>query len=156
MCSDHFEPWSVRQGQSGFAWSWLGAALATTSLPFGAVNAPGQRYHPAVIAQAIATLDQMFPGRFWVALGSGQLMNEHITGGKWLRKELRSVPEDVLLDPATIARGLFRPEGVRRMIEEHRAGEDRSQRLWAMINLELWFRTCVDASPISHDAVPGL
>ena len=89
MCSDHFEPWSVRQGQSGFAWAWLGAAMATTSLPFGAVNAPGQRYHPAVIAQGIATLNQMFPGRFWIALGSGQLMNEHITGGKWLRKEQR-------------------------------------------------------------------
>ena len=50
MCSDHFAPWTADQGHSGFAWSWLGAALATTSLPFGAVNAPGQRYHPAIIA----------------------------------------------------------------------------------------------------------
>ena len=66
MCSDHFAPWSARQGHSGFAWSWLGAALATTSLPFGVVNAPGQRYHPAIIAQASATLAAMFPGRFWV------------------------------------------------------------------------------------------
>ena len=49
MCSDHFAPWNPRQGHSGFAWSWLGAALATTALPFGAVNAPGQRYHPAVL-----------------------------------------------------------------------------------------------------------
>ena len=89
MCSDHLEPWSVRQGESGFAWSWLGAALTTTSLPFGAVNAPGQRYHPVIIAQAVATLAQMNPGRFWVALGSGELMNEHVTGGKWPRKELR-------------------------------------------------------------------
>jgi len=55
MCSDHFGPWSERQGHSGFAWSWLGAALATTSLRFGVVNAPGQRYHPAIIAQAAAT-----------------------------------------------------------------------------------------------------
>src|SRR5690606_40268770 len=69
MCSDHFAPWSVRQGHSGFAWSWLGAALATTQLRLGTVNAPGQRYHPAVIAQASATLAEMFPGRFWVALG---------------------------------------------------------------------------------------
>src|SRR5688500_17741189 len=52
MSSDHFSPWSARQGQSGFGWSFLGAALATTSLPFGAVNAPGQRYHPAIVAQA--------------------------------------------------------------------------------------------------------
>ena len=89
MCSDHFSPWSARQGQSGFGWSWLGAALATTSLPFGAVNAPGQRYHPAIVAQAIATLGAMFPGRFWVALGSGEASNEHITGQGWPRKELR-------------------------------------------------------------------
>ena len=54
MSSDHFSPWSERQGHSGFAWSWLGAAMATTSLPFGIVNAPGQRYHPAVVAQAAA------------------------------------------------------------------------------------------------------
>ncbi|WP_448623633.1 TIGR03885 family FMN-dependent LLM class oxidoreductase [Geodermatophilus sp. URMC 64] len=89
MCSDHFAPWNPAQRHSGFAWSWLGAALATTTLPFGAVNAPGQRYHPAIIAQAIATLDAMFPGRFWVALGSGEAMNEHITGDRWPRKEVR-------------------------------------------------------------------
>ena len=89
MCSDHLTPWNPRQGESGFAWSWLGAAMATTSLPFGAVNAPGQRYHPVIIAQAIATLGAMFPGRFWVALGSGEAMNEHVTGDKWPRKELR-------------------------------------------------------------------
>jgi probable non-F420 flavinoid oxidoreductase len=89
MCSDHLTPWNPRQGESGFAWSWLGAAMATTSLPFGAVNAPGQRYHPVIIAQAIATLGAMFPGRFWVALGSGEAMNEHVTGDKWLPKKAR-------------------------------------------------------------------
>ncbi|QDB79513.1 TIGR03885 family FMN-dependent LLM class oxidoreductase [Georgenia wutianyii] len=89
MCSDHFAPWSTRQGHSGFAWSWLGAALATTNLRLGTVNAPGQRYHPAIIAQASATLAEMFPGRFWVALGTGQNMNEHITGDKWIGKDLR-------------------------------------------------------------------
>src|SRR5918998_1000413 len=89
MCSDHFSPWSARQGQSAFAWAWLGAALQATSLPFGVVNAPGQRYHPAIIAQAIGTLGAMFPGRFWAALGSGEYSNEHITGGAWPRKDLR-------------------------------------------------------------------
>ncbi|MDD9205800.1 LLM class flavin-dependent oxidoreductase, partial [Georgenia sp. 10Sc9-8] len=88
MCSDHITPWSNRQGHSGFAWSWLGAALATTGLRMGCVNAPGQRYHPAIIAQSSATLAEMFPDRFWVALGSGQAMNEHITG-PWPRKEVR-------------------------------------------------------------------
>ncbi len=90
MCSDHFSPWSVCQGHSAFAWAWLGAALATTNLTFGAVNAPGQRYHPAIVAQAVATLGSMFPGRFWVALGSGEASNEHITGDGWPRKEVRT------------------------------------------------------------------
>ncbi|MEV0157399.1 TIGR03885 family FMN-dependent LLM class oxidoreductase [Micromonospora sp. NPDC050686] len=90
MSSDHFSPWSTRQGQSGFAWSWLGAALQATNLSFGVVNAPGQRYHPAIIAQAIGTLGAMYPGRFWAALGSGEASNEHITGDAWPRKELRN------------------------------------------------------------------
>ena len=61
--SDHFSPWSERQGESGFAWSWLGAAMQATALPYGVVNAPGQRYHPAIVAQAAATLAELFPGR---------------------------------------------------------------------------------------------
>ena len=89
MCSDHLEPWSTDQGQSGYAWSWLGAALNATNLPFGVVTAPGQRYHPAITAQAIGTLGEMFPGRFWAALGSGEAINEHVTGDAWPRKELR-------------------------------------------------------------------
>jgi probable non-F420 flavinoid oxidoreductase len=90
MSSDHFSPWSARQGHSGFAWSWLGAALQATNLSFGVVNAPGQRYHPAIIAQAIGTLGAMYPGRFWAALGTGEASNEHITGDGWPRKELRN------------------------------------------------------------------
>jgi probable non-F420 flavinoid oxidoreductase len=90
MCSDHIAPWSERQGHSAFAWSWLGAALQATDLSFGVVNAPGQRYHPAIIAQAIATLATMYPGRFWAALGSGEASNEHVTGGGWPRKGVRN------------------------------------------------------------------
>jgi probable non-F420 flavinoid oxidoreductase len=90
MCSDHFAPWSERQGNSGHAWTWLGSALASTEFEIGVVSAPGQRYHPAVSAQAIATLADMHPQRFWVALGSGQLLNEHITGEKWPAKEVRN------------------------------------------------------------------
>jgi probable non-F420 flavinoid oxidoreductase len=90
MSSDHFSPWSERQGQSGYAWSWLGAALQATSLPFGVVTAPGQRYHPAITAQAIATLAAMFPSRFWAALGTGEASNEHITGTGWPRKDVRT------------------------------------------------------------------
>lgn len=84
LSSDHFMPWSDRQGQSGFAWSWLGAALqATPTLSYRVVCAPGQRYHPAIIAQAAATLAEMFPHRFWITVGSGQHLNEHITGDKY-------------------------------------------------------------------------
>lgn len=90
LSSDHFYPWSDRQGESGFAWSWLGAAMQATNLPYGVVCAPGQRYHPAIIAQAAATLAQMFPNRFWVALGSGQALNEQITGEGWPAKEKRN------------------------------------------------------------------
>lgn len=90
MCSDHFFPWSARQGHSGYTWAWLGAALATTDLTIGCVSAPGQRYHPAIHAQRIATLASMFPGRFWTAPASGQAMNEHITGDPWPTKEVRT------------------------------------------------------------------
>lgn len=109
MCSDHFNPWSARQGQSGFAWSWLGAALQASSLPFGVVNAPGQRYHPAIVAQAAATLAEMFPRRVWMALGSGQLLNEHITGDAWLPKTERQAR---LLECVDIIRALWAGETV--------------------------------------------
>jgi coenzyme F420-dependent glucose-6-phosphate dehydrogenase len=89
-CSDHFHPWSLRQGQSGFSFSWLGAALEATSFPFSMVNAPGQRYHPAIVAQAIGTLTQMYPGRLEVAFGSGEAINEKITGDPWPKKSIRN------------------------------------------------------------------
>jgi probable non-F420 flavinoid oxidoreductase len=109
MCSDHLAPWSERQGHSAFAWSWLGAALQVTSLPFGVVNAPGQRYHPAIIAQAIATLAAMFPGRFWAALGSGEASNEHVTGDGWPRKAVR---EQRLRECVDVIRSLLAGEEV--------------------------------------------
>ena len=109
MSSDHFSPWSERQGESGFAWSFLGAALQATALPFGVVNAPGQRYHPAIIAQAAATLAEMFPGRLWVALGSGEASNEHITGDGWPAKATRSAR---LRECVDVIRALFAGEVV--------------------------------------------
>ena len=109
MSSDHFAPWSERQGESGFAWSFLGAALANTALPFGVVNAPGQRYHPAIVAQAAATLTEMFPGRLWVALGTGENSNEHITGDPWPPKEERNAR---LRECVDVMRALFAGEEV--------------------------------------------
>ncbi len=57
--------------------------MQASSLPFGVVNAPGQRYHPAIIAQAAATLETMFPNRFWIAVGTGENSNELSTGDPW-------------------------------------------------------------------------
>jgi len=90
LASDHFHPWSETQGESGHVWSWLGSALATTDLTYGTVNAPGYRYHPAVIAQAAATLKELYPDRFWLAVGSGQRLNEGITGEHWPVKAERN------------------------------------------------------------------
>jgi probable non-F420 flavinoid oxidoreductase len=109
MCSDHFYPWSEEQGESGYAWSWLGAAMQATALPFGVVCAPGQRYHPAILAQAAATLQVMFPDRFWMAIGSGQYLNEHITGEPWPAKEQRN---ERLRECAEIIRALWAGETV--------------------------------------------
>ena len=109
MSSDHFAPWSERQGESGFAWSFLGAALASTALPFGVVNAPGQRYHPAIIAQAAASLTEMFPERLWIALGTGEASNEHITGERWPPKHVRTAR---LRECVDVMRALFAGEEV--------------------------------------------
>ena len=109
MCSDHLAPWSERQGESGHAWSWLGAAMQATSLPFGVVTAPGQRSHPAITAQAIATLGELFPGRFWAALGSGEALNEHVTGDPWPAKADRDAR---LLECVEVIRALLRGEEV--------------------------------------------
>ena len=89
--SDHFHPWSTtEQGQSGFLWSWLGAAMEATSIEFRSVSCPGWRYHPAILAQAGATLTAMYPGRLWMTLGSGQLLNEGIAGVNWPAKDERN------------------------------------------------------------------
>jgi coenzyme F420-dependent glucose-6-phosphate dehydrogenase len=109
LSSDHFFPWSEAQGESGFAWSWLGAAMQATSLNFGIVNAPGQRYHPAIIAQAVATLCEMFPQRFWIATGSGQFLNEHVNGEKWPSKAERN---QRLKECVDIMRALWAGESV--------------------------------------------
>jgi coenzyme F420-dependent glucose-6-phosphate dehydrogenase len=109
MSSEHFQPWSRAQGQSGHAWSWLGAALAATTLPFGIITAPGYRHHPAVLAQAAATLAEMFADRLWLALGSGQRLNEGITGLPWPEKAERNAR---LADCAAIIRALFAGETV--------------------------------------------
>jgi probable non-F420 flavinoid oxidoreductase len=109
MSSDHFRPWGPSQGQSGFAWSWLGAALQATALSFGVISAPGYRYQPAILAQAAATLCEMYPGRLWLALGSGQRLNEDLTGLPWPEKAERNAR---LRECADIIRALLHGETV--------------------------------------------
>lgn len=124
MCSDHLAPWGVRQGESGYAWSWLGAALASTSFSLGVVTAPGQRYHPVIGAQKIATLEEMFPGRFWAALGSGEAVNEHVTGDPWPPKERRNAR---LAETVQVIRALLAGEEV----THHGEIEVHSARVWS-------------------------
>jgi probable non-F420 flavinoid oxidoreductase len=139
MCSDHLAPWSERQGHSGHAWTWLGAAMQATELPFGVVTAPGQRYHPAVIAQAIATLGDLFPGRFWAALGSGEALNEHVTGEPWPPKQERDAR---LLECVEVIRALLRGEEVS---HDGRVRVDRA-RVWSLPSpLPLLFGAAVTA-----------
>lgn len=125
MCSDHLEPWSVRQGHSGYAWAWLGAALEGTRLSLGVVTAPGQRYHPAVAAQKIATLAEMYPGRFWAAIGSGEAVNEHVTGDPWPEKDERDAR---LVETIDVIRRLLAGEEVS---TDGRVRVDRA-RVWSL------------------------
>ncbi|MCK6067485.1 MULTISPECIES: TIGR03885 family FMN-dependent LLM class oxidoreductase [Microbacterium] len=125
MCSDHVAPWGVRQGESGFALSWLGAALARTAFSIGFVNAPGQRYHPVVVAQAYATLEEMFPGRFWAALGSGEAMNEHVTGEPWPPKHERN---ERLAESVSVIRRLLNGD----MVDHDGLVRVHEARLWTL------------------------
>jgi coenzyme F420-dependent glucose-6-phosphate dehydrogenase len=85
LISDHFHPWIDEQGHSPFVWSVLGAiANATESFTIGTgVTCPTIRVHPAIVAQAVATCACLMPGRFFVGVGTGENLNEHILGDKW-------------------------------------------------------------------------
>jgi coenzyme F420-dependent glucose-6-phosphate dehydrogenase len=105
MASDHFHPWVPSQGHSAFVWSWMGALGAQTNLRFGTgVTPPGYRYHPAIIAQAAATLEAMFPGRFFLGLGAGEALNEHIVGDYWPEAPVRL---ERLMEAIEIIQALF-------------------------------------------------
>jgi coenzyme F420-dependent glucose-6-phosphate dehydrogenase len=85
VISDHFHPWIDAQGQSPFVWSVLGAlAHATERMRFGTgVTCPTIRVHPAIVAHAAATVAAMMPGRFFLGVGTGENLNEHILGDHW-------------------------------------------------------------------------
>ena len=92
LISDHFHPWIDRQGHSPFVWSVLGGiAEATERLQVGTgVTCPMIRIHPAIIAHAAATTAAMMPGRFFLGVGTGENLNEHVLGDKWPDWDVRA------------------------------------------------------------------
>lgn len=85
LISDHFHPWVSEQGESPFVWAVIGGiAQATERLRIGTgVTCPMLRMHPAIVAQAAATAAVMLPERFFLGIGSGENLNEHVTGERW-------------------------------------------------------------------------
>ncbi len=84
MAADHLAPWVPSQGQASFVWEVLAVAGARTRGDLGpGVTCPSFRMHPAIVAQAAATLEVMYPGRSWLGLGSGEAVNEHVVAGYW-------------------------------------------------------------------------
>lgn len=106
LISDHFHPWLDSQGQSPFAWTTLGAvALATERLTLGTgVTCPLIRYAPVIIAQAAATVADLLPGRFFLGVGTGEYLNEHITGEHWPPISLR---QEMLIEAVDLIRELW-------------------------------------------------
>ena len=104
--SDHYHPWVDQQGHAPFVWSVMGAiANATTTLNLGTgVTCPTVRIHPAIIAQAAATVSAMMPGRFFLGVGSGENLNEHILGDHWPPAPVR---QDMLREAIEIIRQLW-------------------------------------------------
>lgn len=107
MISDHYHPWIDRQGQSSFVWAVLGGiAQVTERLTIGTgVTCPTVRTHPAIIAQAAATVASMMPGRFLLGVGSGENLNEHIVGRHWPEADVR---QEMLEEAISVIRLLWR------------------------------------------------
>ncbi|SDS67841.1 TIGR03557 family F420-dependent LLM class oxidoreductase [Paraoerskovia marina] len=131
MAADHFQPWVPAQGESSFVWNVLTALGERTTGDLGpGVTAPTFRWHPAMVAQASATLAAMYPGRHWLGLGSGEALNERVMAGYW--------PEA----PERINRMFEAIDIIKRLFAGSLAGKDvkhagqfykhESARLWTM------------------------
>jgi coenzyme F420-dependent glucose-6-phosphate dehydrogenase len=109
--SDHFHPWTSTQGHSPFAWSTLGAiATRTESVRIGTgVTCPLIRVHPTIVAQAAATVSELSDGRFFLGVGTGEALNEHITGERWPPIDVR---QEMLAEALGIIRDLWSGETV--------------------------------------------
>jgi coenzyme F420-dependent glucose-6-phosphate dehydrogenase len=127
MAADHFQPWVPAQGQASFVWEVLAAAGARTAGDLGpGVTCPSFRMHPAIVAQAAATLEVMYPGRTWLGLGSGEALNEHVVAGYW-----PETPERInrMFEAIEILRKLFTGKDVK---HEGRFFKLETTRLWTM------------------------
>jgi coenzyme F420-dependent glucose-6-phosphate dehydrogenase len=131
MVSDHFQPWTPQQGEASFVWSVLAALGERTTGDIGpGATTPSFRWHPAMVAQAAATLSAMYPGRHWLGLGSGDAVSEHVTGTYW--------PEA----PERINRMFEAIDLIKKLFVASKAGKDvrhrgqhfmlESARLWTM------------------------
>jgi G6PDH family F420-dependent oxidoreductase len=111
LVSDHFHPWIDEQGESPFVWSVLGAISQTTEqLVVGTgVTCPTIRMHPALVAQAAATTAALMPGRFFLGVGTGENLNEHILGDRWPNADERL---EMLEEALELVRELWQGEVV--------------------------------------------
>jgi G6PDH family F420-dependent oxidoreductase len=141
LISDHYHPWIDQQGQSPFVWTVIGAiAQATDRLQLGtAVTCPTVRIHPAIVAQAAATAAAMMPGRFFLGVGSGEALNEHILGDPWPPTHIR---QEMLEEAVTVIRLLW--EGG---LKNHRG------RYYRVDNARIY--SLPDTPPPIHVAVGG-
>jgi G6PDH family F420-dependent oxidoreductase len=139
--SDHYHPWIDSQGHSAFAWTVLGAiAQATERISVGTgVTCPLIRYHPALVAQMAATTAAMFGDRFFLGLGTGENLNEHILGDHWPPYEVR---QEMLVEAVEIIRELWRGK-----LTSHRGQH------YVVENARLY--TLPDAPPPIHIAASG-
>ena len=109
--SDHFHPWTRSQGHSPFAWTTIGAlALGTDRVRVGTgVTCPIMRYHPSIIAQAASTAAELLGGRFFLGVGTGEALNEHVHGAAWPALERRQA---MLTEAIEVIRQLWTGETV--------------------------------------------
>jgi coenzyme F420-dependent glucose-6-phosphate dehydrogenase len=129
MAADHFQPWVPQQGQAAFVWNVLTAIGERTKGDLGpGVTCPSFRMHPAIVAQAAATMGAMYEGRFWLGLGSGEALNEHVIGGYW-----PETPERIarMFEAIDVIRALFGSRD-RDVKHDGRFYKLESTRLWTM------------------------